>query len=212
MPKTILPLFDNLEHLHKNHEYVLLPSPQYQADFYHSLQFLKSYVGSVGTFNSYRREVERLLQWSWHSKEASITTLKREDIEQYIHFCQAPPPPWIGLKKVPRYLSKDGLRIPNPEWRPFVVTISKRAHKQGTAATRDAFSLSQGAIQGIFAILSTFFNFLISEEYLHSNPAALIRQKSKFIRKRQEHAPVRRLSVAQWQAVLKAVLLLSYNY
>ncbi|MCA0404185.1 MAG: site-specific integrase, partial [Proteobacteria bacterium] len=31
-------------------------------DFYYCLNFLKSYIGSQGTFNSYRRETERLLQ------------------------------------------------------------------------------------------------------------------------------------------------------
>jgi integrase len=59
-------------------------------------------------------------------------------------------------------------------------------------------------VQEIFAILSTLFNFLIAEEYLVSNPVALIRQKSKFIRKRQHNAPVRRLSLVQWEAVLRA--------
>ena len=68
----------------------------------------------------------------------------------------------------------------------------------------DEFKLSQGAVQEIFAILSTLFNFLIAEEYLVSNPVALIRQKSKFIRKQQHKAPVRRLSLQQWDAVLRA--------
>ena len=65
--------------------------------------------------------------------------------------------------------------------------------------------MSQGAVQEIFAILSTLFNFLIAEDYLLSNPVALIRQKSKFVRKRQLNAPIRRLSLMQWDAVLHAV-------
>lgn len=204
MKFKLLPLFDSLTHLHKNHEHAQIPDSRFQNDFYYSLNFLKSYTGSLGTFNSYRREAERLLQWSWLIKDKTLDQLKRDDIEQYINFCQNPPKSWISLKKVPRFIVKNGLRVPNEAWRPFVVTLSKTATKKGETATLEQFDLSQGAIQEIFAILSTFFNFLIAEEYLVSNPVALIRQKSKFIRKRQQNAPIRRLSLTQWDTVLNA--------
>lgn len=204
MKFKLLPLFDNLTHLHKNHENVRIIDSRFQNDFDYTLNFLKSYTGSQGTFNSYRREVERLLQWSWFIKNKTIDELKRDDIEQYIHFCQNPPKSWISLKKVHRFIEKDGARIPNEEWRPFVASISKSAKKSGQSASIEQFSLSQGATQEIFAILSTLFNFLIAEEYLVSNPVALIRQKSKFIRKRQQNAPIRRLSLLQWDAVLQS--------
>ncbi|MBL7479115.1 tyrosine-type recombinase/integrase [Legionella bononiensis] len=204
MKTILLPIFDNLTHLHKNHEHVILPDTRFQNDFNYTLSFLKSYTGSQGTFNSYRREAERLLQWTWHVKNKTLDELKRDDIEEYIHFCQNPPKSWISLKKVPRFIEKDGKRIPNDEWRPFVVTISKTSIKNGQNASIEQFSLSQGATQEIFAILSTLFNFLIAEEYAISNPVALIRQKSKFIRKRQHNAPIRRLSLVQWTEVLNA--------
>ncbi len=204
MKFKLLPLFDNLNHLHKNHEHAILPDARFKNDFSYSLNFLKSYTGSQGTFNSYRREAERLLQWAWLIKNVTIDELKRDDIEQYIHFCQNPPNSWISLKKVPRFIEKEGRRIPNKEWRPFVVTVSKSGIKNGKQPEIEKFSLSQGATQEIFAILSTFFNFLIAEEYLVSNPVALIRQKSKFIRKRQQNTPIRRLSLIQWKAVLNA--------
>ncbi|KTD50239.1 site specific recombinase, phage integrase [Legionella quinlivanii] len=204
MKKLLLPLFDSLDQLSKNSDHVILPSPDCYADFIHVLNFLRSYGGSLGTFNSYRREAERLLQWCWLVRECRLPQLKREDIEAFIRFCQHPPSSWISLKKVPRFIEKDGKRQPNQEWRPFVATVSKLARKQGHEPSVNDFSLSQGAIQEVFAILSTLFNFLIAEEYLFSNPVALIRQKSKFIRKRQQNAPVRRLSLLQWQAVLDA--------
>lgn len=202
MKLKLLPIFDNLTHLHKNHERVVLPDIRFQHDFNYTLNFLKSYTGSLGTFNSYRREAERLLQWAWHIKQTTLDELRREDIEQYIHFCQNPPHTWISLKKVPRFKEVGGLRIPNDAWRPFVATLSKTATKLGNTPSVADFSLSQGSTQEIFAILSTFFNFLIAEEYLMSNPVALIRQKSKFIRKRQDNPPIRRLSMVQWEAIL----------
>lgn len=204
MKFKLLPIFDNLNYLHKNHEHAVLPEARFQNDFNYSLNFLKSYTGSQGTFNSYRRETERLLQWTWLIKNTTVDELKRDDVEQYIRFCQNPPKAWISLKKVPRFIEKDGRRVPNEEWRPFVVTISKSAVKNGYKPDLDQFSLSQGATQEVFAILSTLFNFLIAEEYVVSNPVALIRQKSKFIRKRQQNTPIRRLSLIQWRAVLDA--------
>jgi site-specific recombinase XerD len=204
METRLLPLFDNLDNIHKNLEHVMLPDLRWHNDFYYCLNFLKSYTGSLGTFNSYRRETERLLQWSWQVKKVALSELKREDIEQFVRFCQNPPSTWISLKKVPRYLDKEGRRQPNPQWRPFVATVSKSARKQGATPAIRQFSLSQGAIQEIFAILSTLFNFLIAEEYLVANPVALIRQKSKFIRKHQQHAPIRRLSLQQWDTVFAA--------
>ncbi|MGQ3890240.1 tyrosine-type recombinase/integrase [Legionella sp. CNM-1927-20] len=204
MKNQLLPLFDNLNNLHKNQQNAILPDNKFKDDFLRTLDFLKSYSGSLGTFNSYRREVERLLQWCWLIKKTTLSELRRDDIEQFIRFCQNPPEHWISLKKVPRYIEKEGIRIPNEHWRPFVVTISKSSRKQGNTPTLEQFNLSQGAIQEIFAILSTYFNFLIAEEYLFTNPVALIRQKSKFIRKRQLSPPVRRLSLLQWEAVLQA--------
>ncbi|MCC5792223.1 MAG: site-specific integrase [Legionellaceae bacterium] len=200
----LLALFDSLNYLAQNERHVVLPSVGHQDDFNYSLRFLRSYVGSLGTFNSYRREVERLLQWTWLIKKSTLPGLKRDDIEQFIRFCQNPPLQWISLKKVPRFLSDGERRVPNPQWRPFVATLSKAALKQGQQVDIQNFSLSQGATQEIFAILSTFFNFLIAEDYLLSNPVSLIRQKSKFIRKRQQNAPVRRLSAIQWHTVLAA--------
>lgn len=200
----LLPLFDNLNNLAKNYLHAVLPETRFRTDFDFTLNFLKSYTGSQGTFNSYRREVERLLQWAWLIKNKTLDQIKREDVEQYINFCQNPPKSWVSLKKVPRFIEQPETRIPNPHWRPFVVTLKKASLKKGEKATLDQFELSQGAIQEIFAILSTFFNFLIAEEYLVSNPVALIRQKSKFIRKRQQNSPVRRLSLIQWNAVLDA--------
>lgn len=211
MKNKLLPIFDALNYLNRNHEHAILPGEHFRNDFIYALSFLKSYTGSQGTFNSYRRETERLLQWTWTIQNKMLGQLTREDIEEYIHFCQNPPKPWISLKKVPRFIEKDGKRIPNEEWRPFVATISKNARKNGHSPVIDRFKLSQGAIQEIFAILSTFFNFLVAEDYVIANPVALIRQKSKFIRKRQEHAPIRRLSLTQWNEVLHAADILAQH-
>lgn len=204
----MLPLFDSINNLNTNARNAVLPEHANMEDFTHALSFLRCYTDSIGTFNSYRREVERLLQWCFH-KKTSLTEIQREDIEQFVRFCQNPSKSWIGLKKVARFVTRGGIRSPNPEWRPFVVTFRKfKAHAmriEGSLPTVADYKMSQGSLQETFAILSTFFNFLISEKYLSSNPIILIRQKNKYFRKHQHGEQLRVLSARQWEAVLKSV-------
>jgi len=201
--KTPLPIFDSLEFIDHTDLNKSLPDGHILVpDYQKALEFLKCYKGSQGTFNAYRREIERLLHWCILVSQKTLKDLKRQDIEEYIHFCQKPPKQWIGINKVPRFLDKDGKRVPNSEWRPFIATVSKAAYKKGVRPDPKNFELSQEAIGDIFAILGSFYNYLLQEEYLFMNPVALIRQKSKFIRKTQGPKKVRRLSDVQWQYVL----------
>ena len=205
---SMLPLFDNINYLSTNARNVVLPDHATPDDFTYALSFLRCYTESIGTFNSYRREVERLLQWCAH-KKLSIIELTRDDIDQFVKFCQHPPIGWIGLKKVMRFTGKNGIRTPNPDWKPFVVTLPKaQVHAmrlEGNVPRASDYKMSQGSLQETFAILSTFFNFLISERYLSSNPISLIRQKSKYFRKHQHMRQNRRLSPTQWQTILDSI-------
>lgn len=206
--QSMLPLFDNINYLSTNARNVVLPDHANPDDFTYTLSFLRCYTDSIGTFNSYRRELERFLQWCLF-KHISLREIGREEIEHFIRFCQHPPISWIGLNKVPRFKKKNGMRVPNPDWKPFVVTLPKaQVHTmriEGNAPSVMDYKISQGSLQETFAILSTFFNFLISEQYLSSNPISLIRQKSKYFRKQQHTVQIRRLSSMQWQAVLNSV-------
>lgn len=198
-------MFDSLQYVDK----AIVKKSQHvdvnDSDFYHALAFLKCYKNSLGTFNSYRRETERLLQWCKHIAGITLKEIRREHIEEYIKFCQNPPKSWIGVKKAPRFLEKDGERVPNLEWRPFVITISKASHRKGKLVNIENFDLSQGSIKELLAILSTFFNYLIQEDHVFINPVALIRQKSQFIRKQQTHTQVRRLTPLQWEYIIETV-------
>ena len=202
------PLFDTLKYFHRSTHADNLKA-DYQIDFQHAYQFIYSYRGSEATFNAYRREVERLLQWAWHIQKKSIRKLKRDDIEKYIEFCQKPPLTWIGTKNVSRFIENNGRRITNVNWRPFVITISKVETQQGSERDIKQYNLSQKAIQAIFSILGSFYNYLIQEEYIDHNPVAQIRQKSKFIRKQQDKKIIRRLSELQWSYVIETAELMA---
>ncbi len=114
------PLFDNLQYLNSSFKEAdliyarhgkLSPPKDSKEDLYHCLTFLHSYNGSQATFNSYRREVERLVQWAWYIQEKTLPELRRLDIEEYLEFCQQPPLAWIGIKQVARFRVIDDLRV-----------------------------------------------------------------------------------------------------
>ncbi len=198
------PLIDSYKCFKENHQQNAAVPPQFAPyDLACCLEYLKQYDANPATFESYRREVERLLQWAWLIEEKSLLDLKRQDMENYIQFCLNPPKTWIGVKKIARFITRDGKRIPNPAWRPFVVSMSKVEYKKGATPDIDDYQLSQKAIREIFTVLSSFYNFLLLEEKVSANPIALIRQKSKYIQKCQSNAQVMRLSEKQWQTCLE---------
>lgn len=207
------PLFDTLTYLDihnvKLPELDIAMPAEALRDYHHACFFLYSYRGSQMTFNAYRREIERLLQWCWFVANKSIKELTKFDFEVFLEFCQKPPKHWIGNQHVERFIDRDGLRLPNPAWRPFKATVSKKAFKDGKEPNIKTYTLSQSALQAIFSILSSFYKYLEQEEYVSLNPVAQIRQKSKFLRKHQSKAPIRRLSELQWSYVIETTELLA---
>lgn len=202
------PLIDTLDHLIENNGTLNVPiSKKHQSDLNISIQFLLEYKGSVDTFNSYRREVERLLQWCIYVRKAPFGQLKREDILSFLEFCEHPPSHWIGLKNaVPRFLDGEGIRKVNLEWRPFVSKIAKNIDKEPKTSQ---FVLSNNAMKAIFRILSSFFRYLFEEAYINANPVAKIRQKSRFIKKTVEARLNRTLTETQWRYVVESTKLLA---
>ena len=202
---TPKPLIDTCQHLKEN-DWKTCSAPSFAPhDLVLCLDFLKQYDHNNATFEAYRREVERLIQWAWLIEKKSLLDLKRQDLEGYIEFCLDPPKSWIGFKKVSRFINSHAGRVPNPEWRPFVVTVSKASHKNGIKPEKQYYQLSQKAIREIFTVLSSFYNYLALEEKVSINPIALIKQKSKYIQKHQHQEQVMRLSEKQWQTCLNTV-------
>lgn len=213
---TLQPIFDNLKEFQNPFRYPFevpegvraaskIPAADLTRDAGCSAQFLYTYRGSADTFASYRREIERFLQWCWFVEGLSLDQVRRQHIEAFVHFCQSPPKHWIGTKSVQRFQTAGGTRVVNPQWRPFVAKITKRARKTGESVDIKNYELSQSGLQAIFSVLSTYFNFLIQEDRVSLNPVAQIRQKGKFLRKRQGADTIRRLSEAQWHEVLNAI-------
>lgn len=189
------PLFGNERDL--SSDLIVIPSelqahPLRQADYQHSLLFLKEYTGSKDTFTAYRREIERFLSWCWIIRQSDLSQLDRETIHHYMAFCQSPPKTWIGTHVCSRFKNKNGERRHNKDWRPFI-------------AKAGSFSLSNNSKQALLSILSSYFNFMIEQGHIAFNPVALIRQKSRYTQKQTDTPIIRRLSNEHWDLLLEEV-------
>lgn len=208
MKKTIAAppaFFDTLEHMRNPFKNRVSPtsflagsvsvSKSTIEDYQLASEFIYSYRGSPDTFNTYRREIEHFLHWCWLVRSLSLPEIGREHIEEFIEFSASPPRSWISHVVVPRFVVKDGQRQPNPDWRPYF---------SSAGSEDEGYTPSSSSTQSLLGVLSSFFNYLIQESYLRSNPVSQLRQKSKFIRKTQSQAQIRRLSPLQWDFVVEA--------
>jgi len=177
--------------------------PRFDNDFEAVLKFIFAYNGSAATFNAYRRELERFVQWAWRIEQRSIISMSRDDIENFIRFTLTPPAAWIGFKNVARFKKRDGKLQPNKEWRPFVMSVSKDDARNGITPDIKHYQPSQASVRSSFAVLSSFYDYLTEEKMIEFNPVSLIRQKSKFIRKDHNQAIVRRITNLQWDYVIE---------
>jgi len=157
--------------------------PKWQGDYDLARQFLLSYKGSLDTFNSYRREIERFFQWCLLRANKNFIDIGRQDFEIFLSFCQNPLKSWISLAVERRFIEKGGKKTPNNKWRPFVVKQSKVDTKLGKTLDKADYQLSEKAFKALFAVISSFYNYLIQDDHTQINPVLLIRQKSQYYKK-----------------------------
>ncbi|MBS0358612.1 MAG: site-specific integrase [Proteobacteria bacterium] len=197
------PLFDGLQQMLTNEDYQPKLTKAFQQDYDKARNFLLSYRGSLDTFNAYRREIERFLQWCQLKANKTVKQIRREEFEEFLDFCQNPPNSWISIKSEKRFIEKNGEQLPNPKWRPFVIKTSKIETRAGKQPDKKDYVLSEKSLKSVFAIVGSFYNYLMQEEFTLVNPVLLIRQKSRYFRKQQTASPVRRLSEMQWGYVIE---------
>ncbi len=174
-------------------------------DFRIAVDFLLHHSASNDTFQSYRREIDRFMLWLWNERKLCLAAVKRTDIETYLDFLRSPPLQWIGTEVCHRFTEDSGIRSPNPEWRPFVSRISKSARKKGCQPEVKSWTQSQSAFKATFAILRTFFEFLLNEEHIHRNPVAQIKSRSRKATSNQRAPSIKRLSKSQVRAIFASL-------
>lgn len=204
-PPKPRPLFDQIDYLHEppsdelKKSLAILPTAHAWDEYLLTRQFLLSYDGSEDTFNAYRREVERLCHWSWLVAKKDLKALTRHDMLDFIKFAGQPPKSWVADQSHPRFQTQGEKRVPNRAWRPFL----KRTQKQRSTNTTNPHTLSTSSIRALFASLSSFFEFLVQEQYISQNPVKMIRQKKQYLPSTQQLRVTRKLTQVQWRCIIE---------
>ncbi|TNF70071.1 MAG: hypothetical protein EP298_00570 [Gammaproteobacteria bacterium] len=168
---------------------------KHKNDYHHTKNFLAQYASKIGTFTSYRREVERFIHWSWLIKNKSLNQIQLNDLEEYATFCQSPPKSWISHKKSPRFLTYNDLRIPNPQWRPFLQSNTNQSNN---------YQIKKSSLKETFTILRTFYNYLTKCQYATTNPFLLFSSqlpKVEYTTSKLDKG----ITKFQWQSILKTI-------
>jgi integrase/recombinase XerD len=118
--------------------------------------WLARFADTKTTFESYRKEAERLLLWSVIQLEKPLSSLTHEDLLVYQRFLADPQPAERWVMKSGRKWSRF-----DPDWRPFAGPLSPTSQRQSTV------------------ILNTMFSWLVNAGYLAGNPLSLSRQRQK---------------------------------
>jgi len=139
--------------------------------------WLARFVDRKATFDTYRKESERLLLWSTTELRKPLSSLTHEDLLLYRRFLTNPQPAqrWVmNGRKVARA---------DPHWRPFAGPLSPASERQA------------------FVILNTLFAWLVNAGYLAGNPLSLSRQRARRARPRV----TRYLDDDLWRAVKTSI-------
>jgi site-specific recombinase XerD len=139
--------------------------------------WLARFIETQATFDTYRKESERLLLWSTTELRKPLSSLTHEDLLLYRPFLADPQPAqrWVMTgRKVARS---------DPRWRPFAGPLSPASQRQA------------------FVIVNTLFAWLVNAGYLAGNPLSLSRQRARKATPRV----TRFLEDDLWQAVKTSI-------
>ena len=118
--------------------------------------WLGRFLDTRTTFDSYRKEAERLLLWATIELGKPLSSLTHEDLLVYQRFLGDPQPAERWVMKAGRKWSRF-----DPEWRPFAGPLAPTSQRQA------------------IIILNTMFSWLVNAGYLAGNPLSLSRQRQR---------------------------------
>ncbi|WP_082855028.1 tyrosine-type recombinase/integrase [Paraburkholderia phytofirmans] len=170
------------EHLNGREGTNRAPAEGSQLSARNDLDAVRAWLSNHGdtktTFDSYRKEAERLLLWSVVQLGKPLSSLTHEDLLMFKAFLVDPRP-------ASRWVSASGGKYPRGDerWRPFNGPLSPASQRQA------------------LVILNAMFTWLVSAGYLRGNPMALLRQRGK----RTAPRVSRYLPVSLWDEVKRFV-------
>ncbi|MEE2764661.1 MAG: tyrosine-type recombinase/integrase [Pseudomonadota bacterium] len=204
------PLFDTAELIHDQADLELypdlraaltsLPIAQESAldDFHIAHRFLVKYSDVSGTYNRFRSEIQRFLNYTWLVARRSLSQTDTDLVSSYFAFLKTPPLAWVAPGIYSAFENRDELRRSNPKWRPLVHRTSEDA----------PYSVSQASLNASRTALQTFFKYLVSRDYLQRNPLLDVRKRDRNAKpnlNQDRDAEVRRLTDWQWSYLLETL-------
>lgn len=212
MLPPVLPLFDSIEWLEEGNptinqhltQLALNLIPDVLITYQLAVDWLLEQRFNENNYKTYRSELTTFLHWCFDVEKISIIDVSRKTMQRYVNYCQQPPKILITHRNVAQFvLVKEwSERIPNPLWRPFLGKL-----QDGELLP---YRLSDKALKTKIAILSSFYNYLICEEFAEKNPAMMWMRHSQFASKPTtanfdiEEENIKSFSELQWSYVISA--------
>ncbi|SQH76641.1 Site-specific recombinase, phage integrase family protein [Shewanella benthica] len=208
----VLPLFESAKFIEEGNSVVNQYITQISLDqvsdagliYEHASELLYEQQHNENSYKAYRSELTTFFHWCFDVVKQSPAALTRREIARYLAYCQNPPQELIGYFNVAQFkLDKaEGQRVPNVAWRPFV---GKKA--MGKALP---YLLSENALKTKIAILSSFYSYLMSEDYCERNPAQAWMNHSRFSSKKKyrvnpDDSNMLAFTELQWSYVIATV-------
>lgn len=139
----------------------------------YAVEWLSEQRFHENNYKTYRSELTTFFHWCFDVEGISLVTVDRRLMQRYVDYCLNPPVELISHRNVPQFIEDKGWgeRVPNPLWRPF---LGKRLD-----GIMLPYRLSDTALKTKMAILSSFFDYLIQEEYTERNPAVIWMKHSR---------------------------------
>lgn len=147
------------------------------------------------TYQSYRKEAERLLLWSLFNMQKPLSSLTTADLALFRDFLCNPQPAslWVASRKYPRSHEK---------WRPFVNPNPSPDEPAALVADPSLVvdikgSMTRESIAHTLTVLGGLFEFLTSQQYLLSNPFKGLPKQASNRNMRVNH----RINQRLWQRI-----------
>lgn len=164
-----------------------------------SLQYLQDYTDSAGTYNRFRGELQRFLNYLWLIGGRTLEQVDSEAVASYFTFLKSPPKSWIAPNIAPGFTGKDGDRRINPKWRPF--TFQRNLGKK--------YNANPASLKASQVALSSFFRFLMMRRILLEDPFLQVRKRDTKAKSKslldQSEASVRRYTDWQWSYIKDSI-------
>jgi site-specific recombinase XerD len=204
-----------INNFYDSHEYMA-------TDYYAAAAYLMNWgVAKNQTYNAYRNDIEKLMLWCWIERKISILNLTKSDYSAFLDFCNSPPESWIMTHRYSKYTGKslaaygdidsktksyyesrainyNGSPI-NPLWRPFLASDNGNSSKLSRTASEQTLTRQR-------RVLSSFYNHLLDEDLITSNPITSINKiRSGVIDTRKGKMATQRLSGETWRCMLETL-------